>query len=111
VIVFLDDILIYSTPLEDHTNHLQLVLQVLQDNQLYLKMSKCSFAQNQIEYLGHIISSEGVATNPNKTTAMLHWPQPKSVTEVRAFLGLTRYYRKLLKGYGIIAKSLTNLLR
>jgi hypothetical protein len=110
VLVFLDDILIYSSSLDHHTKHLQLVLQTLRDNQLFLKLSKCSFAQHKLEYLGHIISSAGVATNPQKIAAMLHWPKPTNVTEVRAFLGLTGYYRKFVKGYGIIAKPLTNLL-
>jgi len=111
VLVFLDDILIYSNSLEEHCQHLQSVLQTLQDNQLYLKYSKCSFAQPQLEYLGHIISSQGVATDPSKTASMLHWPTPTNFTELRAFLGLTSYYRKFIKRYGIIAKPLTNLLR
>jgi hypothetical protein len=111
VMVFLDDILIYNKTIEEHRQHLQLVLQALHDNQLYLKHSKCSFAQHQLEYLGHIISANGVATDPQKTAAMLHWPTPTTVTELRAFLGLTGYYRKFVKGYGIIAKPLTNLLR
>lgn len=85
VLVFLDDILIYSTSLEQHTEHIQLVLQTLRDNKLFLKHSKCSFAQHKLEYLGHIISSEGVATDPQMIVAMLHWPQPTNVTEVRAF--------------------------
>jgi hypothetical protein len=111
VMVFLDDILIYSQTLEDHVQHLHLVLQTLQEHQLYLKYSKCSFAQNQLEYLGHIISEHGVATDLEKINTMLHWPTPTSITEVRAFLGLTGYYRKFVKGYGTIAKPLTAVLR
>jgi len=111
VLVFLDDILIYSNSLEEHNTHLQLVLQTLQKNQLFLKQSKCSFAQPQLEYLGHIISSKWVAIDPNKIAAMLHWPTPTTFTELRAFLGLTGYYRKFVKGYGVLAKPLTNLLR
>lgn len=87
------------------------MLQTLLDNQLYLKRSKCSFAQPKLEYLGHIISSEGVPTNPSKVQAMLHWPTPSNFTELRAFLGLTGYNIKFVKGYGIIAKPLTNILR
>jgi hypothetical protein len=107
VLVFLDDILIYSTSLEQHVQHLQLVLQTLRDHKLFLKHSKCSFAQHKLEYLGHTISADGVATDPQKTNAMLQWPQPTNTTEVRAFLSLTGYYRKFIRNYGIIAKPLT----
>ena len=97
VMVFLDDILIYSNSLEDHLIHLQQVLEVLRVNKLYLKASKCSFAQQSLEYLGHIISDKGVATDNSKIQAMLQWPTPTSMTELRAFLGLTGYYRKFVK--------------
>ena len=109
--VFLDDILIYSPSFDTHVTHLQQVLAKLREHQLYMKLSKCSFAQHQIEYLGHIISQEGVATDPSKTVAMTQWPTPTSVTELRGFLGVTGYYRRFVKHYGLIAKPLTKLLQ
>ena len=111
VLVFLDDILIYSPTMESHLDHLHQVLQKLQDNHIYLKASKCSFAQAKLEYLGHIISDAGVSTDNSKTEAMVNWPVPTCVTELRAFLGLTGYYRRFDRNYGIIAKPLTQLLK
>ena len=111
VLVFLDNILIYSNTLEDHASHLEKVLATLRQHQLYLKSSKCTFAQDSLEYLGHIISSQGVATDKNKITAMLHWPVPTTVTELRTFLGLTGYYRRFVKHYGLLTKPLTQLLK
>lgn len=111
VMVFLDDILIYNHSLEEHISHLQQVLEVLRNNKLYLKSSKCTFAQHSLEYLGHIISHKGVATDQSKIQDMLNWLVPTNMTELRAFLGLTGYYRKFVKNYGILAKPLINLLR
>lgn len=78
---------------------------------MYAKLSKCSFAQKKISYLGHIISSEGVAADPDKVKDMVHWPQPTTIKQLRAFLGLTGYYRRFVRHYGIISKPLCRLLQ
>lgn len=88
-----------------------MVLRLLITHQLYAKMSKCQFGQKQIEYLGHHISYEGIATNPAKIESMVKWPRPISVKALRGFLGLTRYYRKFVKGYGDISRPFTLLLK
>jgi hypothetical protein len=91
--------------------HHRVVFQVLLNHKLFLIFSKCAFAQQQVQYLGHIISDKGVVTDPSKTEVMVQWPRPQSLTKVRGFLGLTGYYKKFIKHYGIIAKPLTNLLK
>jgi hypothetical protein len=94
----------------DHAHHLQQVFQLLEQNQLYIKKSKCSFAQTSLEYLGHIISASGVATDPSKIQAVKDWPTPKNIKQLRGFLGLSGYYRKFIRNYGAISKPLTTLL-
>jgi hypothetical protein len=93
VIVFLDDILIYSKPEEENEHHLRMVLQVLRENQLYSKLSKCSFYQKQIHYLGHIISKDGIEVDLEKIEAIRGWSASKNVTEVRSFMVFLGYYR------------------
>lgn len=110
-IVFFDDILIYSKSFEDHLIHLRQVLQILQQDQWQVKLSKCAFAQERIAYLGHVVSAAGVATDDSKIETIRKWSAPKTVKEVRSFLGITGYYRKFIRHYGVISKPLTNLLR
>jgi hypothetical protein len=111
VLVYFDDVLIYSKSEEEHVKHLAAVLQLMRENQLTAKKSKCEFAVPQVEYLGHIISSSGVATNPSKIKDMQSWPLPKSIKQLRSFLGLTGYYRRFIRDYGLICKPLHNLLK
>ncbi|KAJ3687784.1 hypothetical protein LUZ61_016948 [Rhynchospora tenuis] len=111
VLVFFYDILVYSKNMSEHQEHLGLTLELLIQHQLYAKRSKCEFGLSSIEYLGHVISKEGVSTDPKKIQAMLSWPTPKNVKELRSFLGLTGYYRKFVKSYGTIAKPLTEQLK
>ena len=111
ILVFFDSILIYSPTWEQHLEHVQLTLAVLRQHQFYVKMSKCAFGKQELEYLGHIITHRGVKVDEKKIEAMVAWPRPSNITELRGFLGLTGYYRKFVQGYGLIARPLTNLLK
>ena len=110
-LVFFDDILVFSPTLELHLRHLRSVLELLQQHQLYAKKSKCAFGCPEVEYLGHIISGQGVSTDPRKIAGMEAWPIPTSLKALKGFLGLTGYYRKFIKNYRQIANPLTALLR
>ncbi|KAL0541130.1 hypothetical protein IC582_021167 [Cucumis melo] len=111
VIVFIDDILIYSKTEAEHENHLRMVLQTLRDNKLYAKFSKCEFWLKQVSFLGHVVSKAGVSVDPAKIEAVTGWTRPSTVSEVRSFLGLAGYYRRFVENFSRIATPLTQLTR
>ncbi|GJY15250.1 putative nucleotidyltransferase, ribonuclease H [Tanacetum coccineum] len=111
MVVYLDDIVVYSHTLEEHVLHLKQVFQVLRDNELYVKLEKCSFAQDEVEFLGHKIKDGGLMMDSAKIKAIQDWEPPTKVTELRYFLSLVNYYRRFIMGYLSIASSLTDLLK
>ncbi|KAL0554254.1 hypothetical protein IC582_008171 [Cucumis melo] len=111
VIVFIDDILIYSKTEAEHEEHLRMVLQTLRDNKLYAKFSKCEFWLKQVSFLGHVVSKAGVSVDPAKIEAVTGWTRPSTVSEVRSFLGLADYYRRFVENFSRIATPLTQLTR
>jgi hypothetical protein len=111
VLVFFDDILIYSKSVSEHVIHLEKVLNMLLENCFVANQKKCKFGCDHVDYLGHIISGQGVSVDPDKVKCVIEWPVPRNVKGVRGFLGLTGYYRKFIKDYGKIAKPLTELTK
>ncbi|GJZ75284.1 putative reverse transcriptase domain-containing protein [Tanacetum coccineum] len=109
VIVFIDDILIYSKSKEEHAEHLKLILELLKKEELYAKFSKCDFWLSRVQFLGHVIDSEGIHVDPAKIESIKDWASPKTPTEIRQFLGLAGYYRRFIKGFSKIAKPMTKL--
>ncbi|KAA3477571.1 DNA/RNA polymerases superfamily protein [Gossypium australe] len=111
VVVFIDDILVYSRTEEEHDSHLRIVLQILREKQLYAKFSKCEFWLREVTFLGHVVSAKGIRVDPQKFEAVLDWKPPKSVSEIQSFLGLAGYYRRFVEGFSLIATPQTKLLR
>ena len=111
VVVFIDDILVYSKNEEEHKEHLRLVLGKLREHQLYAKFSKCEFWLREVGFLEHVISGEGIAVDPTKVISVTKWVAPTSVGEIRSFLGLAGYYRRFIENFSKIAKPMTELLK
>ncbi|GJW46600.1 hypothetical protein Tco_0078246 [Tanacetum coccineum] len=109
VIVFIDDILIYSKNKEEHEEHLKLILELLKKKELYVKFSKCEFWIPKVQFLGHVIDSKGIHVDPVKIESIKDWASPKNATEIRQFLGLAGYYRRFIEGFSKIAKPMTKL--
>jgi hypothetical protein len=111
VIVYLDDILIFSNTREEHVNHVKSVLSKLRHNRLWAKAEKCKFFQTSVDFLGYIVSTDGISMDPSKVKSILDWPAPKSVKDIQVFLGFANFYRRFIKNYSKITAPLTKLLR
>nr|GFC54988.1 putative reverse transcriptase domain-containing protein [Tanacetum cinerariifolium] len=107
VIMFIDDILIYSKNRKEHEGHLKLILKLLKEEELYAKFSKCEFWLSKVQFLGHVIDSEGIHVDPAKIEAIKDWVSPKTPIEIRQFLGLAGYYRRFIEGFSRIARPMT----
>ena len=111
VVVFVDDILIYSQSEREHEDRLRIVLQLLRDHQLYTKFSKCEFWLTEVRFLGHVVSASGVSVDPEKVEAVMSWERPKSVFEICSFLGLVGYYRRFIKDFSQLTSPMMRLTR
>jgi hypothetical protein len=110
VMIFIDDILVYTKNEKEHEQHLRIILQRLRDHQLYVKFSKCAFWLKEVPFLGHVISAKGIAVNPSKVQEVLDWKSPRLVTYICSFFGLARYYRRFISNFSKITKPMTKLL-
>ena len=111
VVVFIDDILIFSKTEEEHAEHIRLVLQNLRKHKLYAERSKCEFWLKDVSFLGHVVSNGGIVVDPGKVQDVLNWKPPTNVSEIRSFLGLAGYYRRFIEGFSKLAKPMTALLQ
>jgi hypothetical protein len=110
VVVFIDDILVYSRNEEEHEEQLRLVLQKLRDHKLYAKLSKCEFWLKQVAFLLHVVLKGGISVDPSKVQDVLSWKTPTSVSDIRSFLGLVGYYQRFIEGFSKMSKPMTELL-
>lgn len=111
IIVFIDDILVYSKTFEEHQQHVRKALDLLRQHQLYAKRSKCKLFQQRVAFLGHVVSEQGIAMDPDKVKAVSEWPVPRSAKDIRSFLGLAGYYRRFIRDFSRIAAPLSDLLK
>ena len=111
MVVFVDDILIYSKGRAEHEQHLQLALQVLRENKLYAKLEKCDCWLQEVQFLGHMVSKEGILVDLAKVEVVMRWERPKSAFEIRSFLGLASYYRRFIENFSQIACPMPRLTR
>ena len=109
MIIFIDDILVYSRSEEEHVMHLRVILQTLREHQLYATFSKCEFWLDQVAFLGHVVSKDGIQVDPKKIEAIIEWPRLTTVTKVRSFLGLAGYYKRFMKDFSKITVPLVRL--
>jgi hypothetical protein len=109
VVVFIDDILVYSKNEDRHTEHLHIVLQRLRDHRLYAKLSKCDFWLRENKFVGHTISQDGISVDPKKVQEVMDWKPPTTVRQIQSFLGLVGYYRRFIPDFSRIAKPMTKL--
>ena len=111
VIVFIDDIIVYSKSKKEHEEHLRIILEVLREKNLYVKFSMCEFWLDSVSFLGHVVYKDGVMVNPSKIETVKNWVRPTNVSEIRSFVGLASYYHQFIKGFSSIASQLTNLTK
>jgi hypothetical protein len=111
VVVFIDDILIYSRSREEHEKHLRTILQILRENKLYGNLKKCEFWLEEVPFLGHVVSKDGVSVDPSRVEAVVNWARPPTIRETRSFLGLAGYYRRFVEGFSSLVAPLTRLTK